>query len=79
MLSPITLVPLHIDINVIVLSRILEPRLALTKNGDLYYLAKETEKKDQGPRRCDQHSRGGIQGEEVSESREEDQGKEEED
>ena len=45
MLSPITLIPLHIDINVIVLSKILELRLALTKNGDPYYLAKETENK----------------------------------
>ena len=29
----------------LVLSKILEPRLALTKNGDPYYLTKETEKK----------------------------------
>ena len=36
---------LHVKINVIVLSKILEPKLALTKIGDLYYLAKETEKK----------------------------------
>lgn len=33
---------LHVKINVIVLSKILEPKLALTKIGDLYYLAKET-------------------------------------
>ena len=45
MLSPITLIHLLIDINVIVLSKILEPSLALTKNGDPSYLAKETENK----------------------------------
>ena len=37
MLSPITMIPLHLNIIVIVLSKILEPRLA--------YLAKEIEKK----------------------------------
>ena len=45
MLSPITLIPLHFNIIVIVLSKILELILALTKNGDPCYLAKETEKK----------------------------------
>ena len=36
---------LHFEIKVIVFSKLLEPRLALTKNGDPYYLVKETEKK----------------------------------
>ena len=45
MLSPITLIPLYFNIIVILLSKILEPRLALTKNGDPSYLAKETKKK----------------------------------
>ena len=49
MLSPITLIPLHFNIIVIVLSKILEPRLALTKNGGLYYLAKETKNKIKTP------------------------------